>query len=178
VLLADEGWQRFFDGFKRSAFRLETHQVYTMPQEAGNLRRYLDGERLPASHRSAWMDRVAGFISTGRTIGRVHVVERPLTDYLHFEFEWYYQFHVAVGEDIRILDLTGRPNPGLPDEDFWMFDEGTIVRMMYRGDGTQIGRELIENPDIGAYLGYRDIAMKHAVPFGEYWAELRRSARS
>jgi hypothetical protein len=176
--LEGEAWQRFFDDFERSAFRLETRQVYSVPQEAENLQRYLAGERLPAHHRSAWMDRVTGYVSTGRAISRVHVVERPLTDYLRFEFEWYYTFHVTVGEDIRILDLTGKPNPGLPDEDFWMFDDCKVVRMMYRENGTQIGRELIESPELGAYIGYRDMAMREAVPFREYWAELRRSARS
>jgi hypothetical protein len=38
------------------------------------------------------------------------------------------------------IDLTGRPRPGLPDHDYWLFDESTVVELMYRPDGTQIGR--------------------------------------
>ena len=151
---------------------MELHAVYTVPQEAEPFARFLSGERLPPDDRSAWMDRVAAHRSMGRTIGRVHVVRRPLSDYLRFEFDRYYRFHVQVGEDIRILDLTSRDDPGLPEDDFWIFDEAKTVRMMYRPDGTQIGRELLDEPDIAAFLGYRDVALRDAVPFTDYWAEL------
>jgi hypothetical protein len=178
VRLDGEAWQRFFDSFHRSAWRLELHPIYSMPQEREPFARFLAGERLPADDRSEWMDRVAAHRANGRSIGRVHVVRRPLTDYLRFEFNWYYQFHIKVGEDIRILDLTDRPGPGLPEEDFWMFDEATVVVMRYRPDGTQIGRELLDAPDIEQILRYRDIALSGAVPFAEYWAGLDESVRA
>jgi hypothetical protein len=171
VLLTGEDWQRFFDSFQRSAWRLELHPVYTMPQEQEAIARFRAGERLPDSHRSGWMDRVAGYAATGRTIGRVHVVRRPLSQYLRFEFEWYYRHHVKAGEDIRILDVTDAAAGGLPDHDFWMFDDERVVKMLYRADGTQIGRDLIEQPDIGAYRRYREIALANAVPFTQYAPE-------
>jgi Family of unknown function (DUF6879) len=99
----------------------------------------------------------------------VHVVTRPLSDYLRYEFEWGYTFNVKAGEEIKILDLTDRENLGLPNEDFWMFDERSVVSMMYRPDGSQIGRELLDNPDIETYIRYKDIALEHSVPFEEYW---------
>ena len=170
MLLEGEEWQRFFDDFGRSAWRLELHPVYVMPQEEETLSRWRSGERLPDDHWSPWMERVAGYLRTGRSIGRVHVVRRPLSEYLRFEFEWYYRRHVRSGEDIRILDLTGQPDTGLPDHNFWLLDEERVVRMLYRPDGTQIGRELVEDPDIGAYLSYRDVALAGAVPFTEYRA--------
>lgn len=171
MFLTDEDWQQFFDSFTRSAWRLELHSVYTMPQEQEAIARFRAGERLPDSHRSAWMDRVAGYAATGRRIGRVHVVRRPLSEYLAFEFEWYYRHHVKAGEDIRILDVTDTSAEGLPDHDFWMFDEERIVTMLYRPDGTQIGRRLLEQPDIDAYKQYREIALAHAVPFLQYAPE-------
>jgi hypothetical protein len=115
------------------------------------------------------MERVSGFLASGRTIGRVHVVRRPLSEYLRFEFEWYYRHSVKAGEDIRILDLTNKSDPGLPDDDFYLFDEERVVQMLYRPDGTQIGRELVDDPDIEAYKRYRDIALEGAIPFLEYW---------
>jgi hypothetical protein len=169
--LAGEDWQRFFDSFERSAWRLELQPVYTMPQEQGAIARFQAGERLPSGHRSAWMDRVAGYVGTGRTIGRVHVVRRPLSEYLMFEFEWYYRHHVKAGEDIRILDVTDSAVGGLPDDDFWMFDDQRIVKLLYRPDGTQIGRYLIDQPDISEYTRYREIALAHSVPFTRYLPE-------
>ena len=174
--LDGEDWQRFFDSFARSAWRLELYPVYAMPQEAENISRWRAGERLPEDHWSPWMERVAGYRASGRSIGRVHVVRRPLSEYLRFEFDWYYQPHVRAGEDIRILDLTDEPDPGLPDHDFWLFDEQQVVQMLYRPDGTQIGRELVEHPDIEAYLKWRDMACTAAVPVQEYWAGLGRNA--
>jgi hypothetical protein len=168
--LDGEDWQRFFDGFAHSAWRLELHPVYAMPQEAENISRWRAGEQLPADHWSPWMERVSGYRASGRSIGRVHVVRRPLSEYLRFEFDWYYQPHIRAGEDIRILDLTNEPDPGLPDHDFWLFDERQVVQMLYRPDGTQIGRELVEHPDIKAYIKWRDMACAAAVPVLEYWA--------
>jgi hypothetical protein len=168
VFVTGEEWLRFFDSFERSAWRLELWPVYTVPQEKEAIARFRAGERLPSDHRSAWMDRVAGYADTGRSIGRVHVVRRPLSEYLRFEFEWYYRHHVRAGEDVRILDVTDAPVTGLPDHDFWMFDDKTVVKMLYQPDGTQIGRYLIDQPDIGSYVRYRSIAQTLSVPFLRY----------
>ena len=81
-------------------------------------------------------------------------------------------YNVAAGEDIRILDLTSSPAPDVPDHDFWLFDESVVVQMLYRPDGAQIGRELVEDPDIGAYLRYQAAVWQGAVPFSEYWSGL------
>ncbi|MGH3739069.1 MAG: DUF6879 family protein [Micromonosporaceae bacterium] len=74
---------------------------------------------------------------------------------------------------MRILDLTDQPIPGLPDQDFWLFDESKVVRMDYESDGTQIGRELLEDADPAPYVAWKQLALAHAVPFAEYSARLR-----
>jgi hypothetical protein len=168
VRLEGDGWREFFDSYEQSAFRLETLPVYAMADEEDEFRRFLAGEKPPEGHHYSWLDRVARFRRTGRIIQRVHVVRQPLTDYLRYEFEWAYAFNVKAGEEIKILDVTERDNLGLPDEDFWMFDEHRVVRMLYRPDGSQIGRELLDDPDIETYLRYRDIALERSVPFEEY----------
>lgn len=169
--LAGEDWEAFFDAFHRSAWRLETHPVYTMPFERETFARFLAGEKPTNDHAMEWVEDIRRYRATGRTIGRVRLVAQPLSDYIRYEFDWWYQFSVAAGEDIRILDLTDRANPGLPDEDFWMMDETHIVQMIYRPDGTQVGRELIEDPDIEAFINYRDVALNLAVPFRQYWPD-------
>ncbi|MCP2335791.1 DUF6879 family protein [Actinomadura rupiterrae] len=169
MYLKGEEWSRYTRDFHREAFRLELHPVYSMPDEQEEFERFLAGEKPPADLHYPWLDKVTDGTASGKRFLRVHVVTRPLSDYLRYEFEWGYAFNVRAGEDIRILDVTGEPDPGLPDHDFWMFDEATVVRMLYRPDGTQIGRELVERPDIDAYRRYRDLALKGAVPFQEYW---------
>ncbi|MGW4891215.1 DUF6879 family protein [Kitasatospora sp. NPDC004240] len=166
MLLDGSDWRGFFDAMERDAWRLETLPVYTVPQEEDDIRRFLAGEPVAPEDASAWTERIKGYRSSGRTIGRVHVLTRPLTDYLRFEFA-YYVHNVAAGEDVRILDLTGRKNPGLPDQDFWLFDDSKVVLMNYRPDGTQINRELFEG-DPTPFVEWKRLAIAEAVPFREY----------
>jgi hypothetical protein len=169
--LEGEAWSRYFRDFRSSAFRLELHPVYTMPGEADELRRFRAGEKPPPDYHYGWLDTMAAARDVGKTVRRVRVVRRPLTDYIRYEFEWGFVYNVAAGEDIRVLDLTARPEPDLPDYDFWLFDEQVVVKMLYRPDGTQIGRELVAAPDLDVYMCYRDAAWCEAVPFRDYWAE-------
>ena len=71
-------------------------------------------------------------------------------------------------EDIRILDLTSQPNPGLPSQDFWLFDETSVVRMDYDDQGVQLGRELLEDTDPAPYVEWQRLALAHARPYAEY----------
>jgi hypothetical protein len=116
----------------------------------------------------AWLVRVRHFRDTGRWIGRVHLISRPLSDYLRYEFA-VYSHTVQAGEDVRILDVTDQPNPGLPMQDYWLFDDTTVVRMDYAPDGTQLGRELLEGVDPGPYVAWKQLALKHAERFTDDW---------
>ncbi|MET8688269.1 DUF6879 family protein [Streptomyces sp. NPDC004732] len=168
VLLDGDTWQACFRDFKRSAFRLEVHQTYTMPAEAETVRDFLAGAEKPGDFNASWHRTVSDNAAAGRTMARAKIVRRPLTPYSRYLFEWCVPGNVAAGEDYRIVDVTDRPNPGLPDQDFWMFDETTVVHLNYRPDGTQIARELIQNPDMDKYLAWRDLALESAVPFSVY----------
>jgi hypothetical protein len=176
VLLEGEAWSRYFRDFRSSAFRLELHPIYTMPSEADELRRFLAGEKPPPGYHYGWLDTMAAAGAAGKTVRRVRVVRQPLTDYVRYEFEWGFVYNAEAGEDIRVLDLTDRPDPGLPDHDFWLFDEHALVKMLYRPDGTQIARELVTSPDLSTYLGYRDLAWRDAIPFRDYWTGLQDSS--
>ena len=173
--LEGEAWSRYFRDFVRSAFRLELHPVYTMPGEVDELRRFKAGEQPPADYHYGWLDTMAEARRVGKTVQRVRVVRRPLTDYIRYEFAWGFVYNVEAGEDIRVLDLTDQTGPDLPDHDFWLFDETTVVKLLYRPDGTQIGRELVEDPDLDTYLSWRDAAWQAAIPFRDYWAGLEAS---
>ncbi|WP_267246565.1 DUF6879 family protein [Streptomyces sp. PR69] len=168
VLLEGNEWKAYFRNFKHSAFRLEVHQTYTMPAEADSFRDFLSGAQRPESFNAPWHQTIREHTAAGRTMVRAKVVRRPLTPYSRYLFEWGIPGNVAAGEDYQIVDLTDRTNPGLPEQDFWMFDESTVVHLNYRPDGTQINRELIQEPDIGKYLAWRDLALESAVPFSVY----------
>jgi hypothetical protein len=167
VRLDGDAWNTFFDSFKREAFRLETHPVYDMTSEQEEYGQFLATGDLHIPDDDGWLSRVRHFRATGRWVGRVHVLSRPLTDYLQYEFA-VYRYTVQAGEDVRILDPTSRPDPGLPAQDFWLFDESSVVRMDYDDHGRQLGRELLDGADPAPYIAWKRTALTHAQPFTEY----------
>ncbi|GAA1445225.1 DUF6879 family protein [Nocardiopsis tropica] len=166
MLLDGEKWNAFFDDFASEAWRLEVQPTYTMPGEADSFSSFLRGEPKPEGHNARWHERVEGYRAEKKYVGRVRIVRQPLTDYQRYQFAWGIPGNLAAGEDIRVLDLTDR-DLGLPDFDFWMFDEARIVRLNYRPDGTQINRELVDD-DPAAYREWKRIAIEASVPFATY----------
>ncbi|HET6357905.1 MAG TPA: hypothetical protein VFG16_27445 [Streptomyces sp.] len=128
ALLDGPEWKAYFRNFKRSAFRLEVHQVYTMPAEAETLHSFLAGESMPDGFNATWHQTIRGQRSAGRTMTRAKLVRRPLTDYSRYLFGWAIPGNVEAGEDYRIVDVTER-DVDLPNQDFWMFDETTVVHL-------------------------------------------------
>ncbi|MGW3294430.1 DUF6879 family protein [Streptomyces xiamenensis] len=168
MILDGENWQRFFDSFEQEAWRFEAQPTYTMPAEQVNIARFKRGETKPADHNVRWHQRVQGFVASGRRIGRVRIVRRPLTDYQRYQFAWGIPGNIAAGEDIRVLDVTTE-SYGLPlsGQDWWMFDGTRIAHLNFHPDGTQINRETYEgSPE--PYQEWKRIALEHAVPFAEY----------
>ncbi|MER6913074.1 DUF6879 family protein [Streptomyces sp. NPDC000594] len=168
MFLDGEEWRRFFDAFEHEAWRFEAQPTYTMPREQENVARFLRGEGRPTDHNARWHGRVRGYIESGRRVGRVRVVRRPLTDYQRYQFAWGIPGNLSAGEDIRILDVT-QGDLGLPlsGQDWWMFDNARVAHLNFRPDGTQINREAYEG-DSAPYQEWRRIALAHAVPFEEY----------
>ena len=171
VRLETDAWRQLMASVTRSAFRLETLPVYDMPGEREEFARHVAGERPPPDLHYRWLDTVAEGVKAGKLFQRVHVVTSPLSDYLEYEFAWGYVFNVRAGEDIRILDLAYQADPGLPTQDFWLFDDTTVVRMDYDEHGAQLGRELLQDVDPAPYVQWKRLALAHAQPFAQYYAQ-------
>jgi hypothetical protein len=167
VRLEGDDWRTFFDAHEREAFRLETRQSYGVASERAEYEHFLSSGELDIPDTDQWLTRLRYFRGTGRWVGRVHVLRRPLTDYLRYEFA-VYSFTVRAGEDVRILDVTDMPDPGLPKQDFWLFDDRAVVLMEYDDDGNQLGRELLEHTDPAPYIAWKHLALDRAVPFVAY----------
>lgn len=172
MLLDGESWREVFDSYQHDAWRFEAQPVYTMPTETENVARFLRGDPKPNGHNARWHERVRLYLATGRRIGRVRIVRRPLTDYQRYQFAWGIPGNIEAGEDIRVLDVT-REDYGLPltGQDWWMFDEAQIVHLNFLPDGTQINRELVDAPDISRHKHWRDVCLTYAVPFAQYLKE-------
>lgn len=123
MLLDGESWKARFREFQSEAWRLETLPVYKVPQEEDGIRAYLAGERIdPHTYSNSYTDDLKRVRREGKCKGRVHIVARPLSMYLRYEFTCY-QPHAWAGDEIRIMDVTDGDNPLIGVQDFWMFDK-------------------------------------------------------
>jgi hypothetical protein len=167
MLITGPDFDRLFETFTSSAFKLETLDYYDVPDEADELAAFRAGQPMPDS----WKDNpwVRGMVGAGKMLERVHVVRSPLREYLRFELGWGYPGNVAAGERIGIIDLAEQTVTGLPDHDFWLFDDATVYRMHYTPAGAFRGAELLDASSLVEYSRYRAIALAQSVPFTEYW---------
>jgi len=171
--------QRMLRKVERSVFRLETLSSYTAPGEADMLRAFNEGRPLPprGPDTDPWLRMVADSVQAGRRWSRVHVLDRPLSDYLRFELLGY-QGNVAAGEDVRIADRATIPDTlKVLTRDFWLLDDKLAVIIEYDGDGRRLAME--PTREVDGFVDQRDLAMKHSVPLLDYLPsvqdELRRS---
>ncbi|WP_405675966.1 hypothetical protein OG292_13000 [Streptomyces sp. NBC_01511] len=160
-----------FKEFEREAFRLEVLAEYNIPSSAKNLEAFLAGKPQPANYNAGWVETVRTASRAGKRMYRVHIVSRPLTDYLRYELGWGYMANTAGGEEFFILDTTEQPNPLEDAPDFWMFDETGPVVMRYDETGAFVGPEFLTEERAEEFIGYRDTALAHAEPFPEWWAK-------
>ncbi|MFI9718372.1 DUF6879 family protein [Streptomyces sp. NPDC052396] len=172
MFLDDEEWDAKFQDFQVEVWRLKTLPHYLVPEETEDFARFLAGEIPAAPYDEDWFSLIRSHTASGRAMGRVHIVTRPLSDYLRFAFQ-YYAYSVKAGEDVRVLDVTDRENP-LPDfQDFWIFDQSTIVLMHFDPDGRPVSRELFEG-DPEPFRQAQRIALAESMPLSDYVKTLGR----
>jgi hypothetical protein len=140
-LATREEFERLFDQFTRSAWRLECQGDYREPEEQEPLRRFLAGEPDDGAWFADWLLWIRQQRAVGRSVGRVRVLTEPLTDYLRFELA-ITPPAVEAGEDIHLLPAAAFRALDLPREDFWIFDDQTVA-LLHFGDTGVLGAEII-----------------------------------
>ena len=166
--LAGEDWTRLWESFQHIAFRLETLPEYRVAAERGRMELFLSGAPKPPGYGEGWHKRLREYRETGKHVRRVRVVGPELTDYQRREFAWAYPGNAEAGEEIRVLREEQARALTLPDQDFWLFDDQTVVLMRYEADGTQLGRERLIEAEPDLYARYGRTAWEAAVGLDEF----------
>ncbi|MEV6591541.1 DUF6879 family protein [Streptomyces acidicola] len=160
-----------FGAFEREAFRLETLDDYSRSGNVDAYHAFLAGEPQPDDYNAGWVEELRSHTKKGKRVYRVHILRRPLTDYLRFELGWGYRKNMSGGEEFFILDITDRPNLLQNVPDFWLFDSESVAVMSYDGGGKYLGSEVLPSERTAEFAQYRNVALAHAKPFTEWWAK-------
>lgn len=174
----DELLWELLHSFRRSAWRLEALDRYTVPSDEPLLAAFLRGDPPPAPDEELreYLAILRSLPAQGRTMGRVHAIAGPLTPYLRYEIEWGYPPLADAGEDVRILHRpTWHDTPfGRQPPDFWLVDDQTVAVMRYDDDGRWLGLDHVTaDPEVAPYRAMRDLAVHESVPLSRYIAALR-----
>lgn len=168
-LVRGEDFADLFRRFSRSAWRWEAQGVYLQPDEVEPWQRWREGT--PAltflDWLRPWLDEVQAATRAGRRFERVRMMTEPPTEYLRWQME-VTPANVKAGEVIHILSEPMARTLGLPQEDFWLFDDERVAVLHFTSDDLE-GAEIITDPDtVARYRSWRDLTMEHAVAFENY----------
>lgn len=182
-MISMEEFDRLFSEFRQSAFRLETMNRYDVDIEMPVVEAYLRGENPHPDETPLkdWFDNQAKSVAEGKTWTRVHTIAGEVTPYLKYELGWAYHWTEVCGGDMHILQEAdpARHFRDLPYEDFWLFDDKTVVVMYYDDQTRFLGADKITDPvSVDRYRRARDVALQLSTPFSrwrkEHTAELAR----
>ncbi|MFF0573120.1 DUF6879 family protein [Streptosporangium saharense] len=170
-LVSGDDFVRLFSSFDRSAFRLETRERYHLAKdEEEPLRRFLSGEPNDMAWMSEWFDLMRDHAAHGRTFQRVRVVSRPFSDYTRFSMA-VARHSIPAGDQIHYLDRVEADRLGLPQSDWWLFDDKRLALLHLTSDDVLLGAEIItDSATVEQHRRLRDLAWGHAVPLEEFVA--------
>ncbi|NKY26575.1 DUF6879 family protein [Nocardia gamkensis] len=153
----------------KRAFHLEVRDDYSgVAGEADRVRRFLAGQPQDPAASARWHALIWEVTASGCAVQRVRVISEPHGDYTRFSVGTT-STNIEVGEDIRWLPRQDAP-PGLPDDDWWLFDDEMAAYTVFNSDGTAApGWAAITDPVITAhYAQRRDELWSKAIPHAEY----------
>ncbi|MFI8967091.1 DUF6879 family protein [Streptomyces sp. NPDC053493] len=161
-------------GARRSAVHLELRDVYAVPDEADDYRRWREtGERDvdPASaYWAPWVEMVRSASARGVRMRRVRIVSEPVSDYIRYEHAGTV-VNVAAGEEVRWLPRHQALGLLLPVVDGWVFDGEQLLANHFTGSGQWATPplELHTGPDlVKAYADAVEAVWERAVPHDQY----------
>lgn len=158
---------QLFGSFTRSAWRWECQGEYAV--DAAKLQRWRDGLAPDLEAKRPWLDYIRSITEAGKMWQRVRMLTDPLTEYLRWLLEQT-QTNVDAGEDIRWVDGNRARELGMPDYDFYLFDEKRVAIMRFDDDRLLCHVEVIDSTKIvEQHQRFRDIAWPHAIRHVDYY---------
>jgi hypothetical protein len=159
------------DTFRREALHLEMRDSYGTAAELPHLAKWEAGEPDDPGWLQPWFDRVTAATQVGKVFRRARIISEPVSTYQKWVLNDSHRF-VDAGEDIRWVPRDRVSTVALPGNDFWLFDDQTVVFLIFAGNGLVMDRQ--KTNDRAAIEFCRDAfeaVWKLSIPNGEYHAD-------
>jgi hypothetical protein len=167
-LLSGEDFNQLFRDFKRSAFHLEMHDVYTVTEEIEPFRKWRSGEPDDYAWVQEWHELIKAATAAGKTVTRARVVTEPVTHYVRFEHAMA-RFNVAAGEQLYWVPRHRTIDIAFPQHDYWLLDGETVAFNIFTSDGSSFGAQVVTDPAVVRHcLTVRDQVLAVGIPHGQY----------
>ncbi len=143
-LITAEERNRLLASCQREAVHLELRDAYAVQNEAERFALFVATGRYQgadAPDRRQWLDLIRSVTQAGKRVRRARIVSEPVTDYIRFEWAGT-EYNVEAGEDVRWLPRRLASHIALPGNDFWLFDDTTVIFSVFTGDGDLAERQL------------------------------------
>jgi hypothetical protein len=83
--------------------------------------------------RRPWLRLIADLVAQGVEVRRARIISEPVSDYIRFEHHLTVPT-VRAGEQVRWLPRRRASGLALPGNDFWLFDNTSVVFHHFAGD--------------------------------------------
>ena len=165
-----------YEGFKtlalasKRAFHLERRDAYNVAAEDEPFGRWLRGEPDDYAWHQDWLGFLRRATAASVAVQRVRLASVPHTDYIRWGLE-VSPLNIEAGEDIRYLPRHLADGIKLPDEDFWLLDDDTLILSVFSADGRTGGFGREPDPELlRQCLVVRDQVWDRAIPYARYAA--------
>lgn len=152
--------EKFWNELKKNWFKVEVLQYYSF-DEGESLQAWMAGDKEKSlkliKKDPGWMQ---GKENVKKV--RIHVVERPLTEYIKWEIEYYKYVNIPkVGEEIYLLNKDKAGGIELPQGDTMIYDDEKVIENIYDKQGNYLGSNIYEEPEeIKLFIEIREQLLK------------------
>ncbi|MFB4196017.1 DUF6879 family protein [Streptomyces carpaticus] len=152
---------------QHTAYHLEMRDGYMLDGSYAAWK--ANGQLDPRNQWPWWYNLVSSAVSRGVAVHRARIISEPISSYIRFEHEVTGPLNVKAGEKVRWLPRRLATDIALPGNDFWLFDNTTLLINHFAGNGDMTGKEIVTDPAVAELCASAfDKVWERATPHEEY----------
>ncbi|GIG57726.1 hypothetical protein Lfu02_20980 [Longispora fulva] len=168
ISITDQQFAELVAGFEDNFIHLETRDAYGTAVELPYMAKWAAGERDDLGWLQDWCTNLRQKRTAGKSMRRARIVSEPLSDYQRWSYSIAHPM-VEAGEDIRWVPRRLVSSIAFPGNDFYVFDNRTVMFLIYAGNGLATEKLVSTDPaDVQLCRSAFEAAWKLAVPHREY----------